>query len=113
MNPCSTGGPAFSLAVAETGSTLDAGKALNVSQTIAAHRGAALESGLGLSLFERSQTGYVLTAIGEALLDKARRVGDGAADDFAEAATSQTCDVSGTVKLTTLDIYAETILPQS
>ncbi len=99
----------FFIAVAEKGSTLGAGKALFVSQTTAARRIAALERELGLSLFERSQTGYALTPVGEALLDKARAVG-GAAGEFAEAAASQARDASGTVRLTTLDLYAETIL---
>ncbi len=99
----------FFIAVAETGSTLGAGKALRFSQTTAARRIAALEHELGLSLFERSQAGYALTPVGEALLDKARAVG-GAAEEFAEAAASQARDVSGTVRLTTLDLYAETFL---
>ncbi|MEM8697443.1 MAG: LysR family transcriptional regulator [Pseudomonadota bacterium] len=100
----------YFLAVAETGSTLGAGKALKVSQTTAARRIAALERALGLSLFERSQSGYALTPVGEALLQQARAV-DVAAAGFAENAASQARDISGTVKLTTLDIYAETILP--
>ncbi|RED17068.1 LysR family transcriptional regulator [Parasphingopyxis lamellibrachiae] len=99
----------YFLAVAETGSTLGAGKKLRVSQTTAARRIAALERELGLSLFERSQAGYALTPVGEALLDKAHAV-NRAADEFAEAAAAQARDVSGTVKLTTIDIFAETIL---
>ena len=49
------------LAVAETGSTLAAGKRLRVSQTTAARRVAALEEALGVTLFDRRQSGYVLT----------------------------------------------------
>ncbi|MGP1283432.1 MAG: LysR family transcriptional regulator [Parasphingopyxis sp.] len=100
----------FFLAVAETGSTLGAGKILKVSQTTAARRITALERDLGLSLFERSPAGYALTPVGEALLERARAV-DVAAADFAERAASQARDISGTVKLTTLDLYAETVLP--
>lgn len=100
----------YFLAVAETGSTLGAGKRLNVSQTTAARRIAALERALDLSLFERSRVGYALTPVGDALLESARAV-ELAATDFAEAADSQSRDISGTVKLTTLDLYAETILP--
>jgi DNA-binding transcriptional LysR family regulator len=99
----------YFLAVAETGSTLGAGKRLRVSQTTAARRIAALERELGLSLFERSPAGYALTPVGAALLDRARMVGQAAAG-FADAAAAQTRDISGTVKLTTIDIYAETIL---
>ena len=100
----------YFLAVAETGSTLGAGKRLRVSQTTAARRIAALEEALDLVLFDRNRTGYTLTPIGEALLARARAV-EIAAADFVEAADSQSRDVSGTVKLTTLDLYAETILP--
>ncbi|MGJ8537936.1 MAG: LysR family transcriptional regulator [Parasphingopyxis sp.] len=99
----------YFLAVAETGSTLGAGKKLRVSQTTAARRIAALERELGLSLFERSPAGYALTPVGTALLERARRVGEAAAE-FADAAAAQVRDISGTVKLTTIDIFAETIL---
>ena len=100
----------YFLAVAETGSTLSGGKKLHVSQTTAARRIAALEEALDLTLFDRSRTGYTLTPVGEALLESARAVGS-AADEFARAADSQVRDISGSVKLTTLDIYAETLLP--
>ena len=53
------------LAVAETGSTLAAGRRLRVSQTTVARRVTALEQALGLTLFDRRQAGYVLTPIGE------------------------------------------------
>ncbi|MEA3032042.1 MAG: hypothetical protein QOH86_58 [Sphingomonadales bacterium] len=98
------------LAVAETGSTLAAGKALRVSQTTAARRVAALEQALDLVLFERRQAGYALTPAGGALLGPARSVA-GAASAFAEAAASESRDLAGTVRLTTLEIYAATILP--
>lgn len=99
----------FFLAVAETGSTLGAGKTMKVSQTTAARRIAALERDLGLSLFERSPAGYRLTPVGEAVLEKARAV-EATAAEFADAAASQARDLSGTVKLTTIDIYALTFL---
>ncbi len=97
------------LAVARTGSTLAAGRSLGVSQTTAARRVAALEEAVGLVLFERRQAGYALTAAGEALLDQARGM-ESAANAFAEAAASQTRDIGGVVRLTTLDIYAVTVL---
>lgn len=97
------------LAVAETGSTLAAGRRLKVSQTTAARRVAALEEALGLSLFERRQAGYALTPVGEALLEQARAV-EAAAGAFVDAAAGQSRDLRGTVRLTTLEIYAVTIL---
>jgi len=98
------------LAVAETGSTLAAGRKLRVSQTTAARRIASLEQALGLSLFDKRQAGYALTPAGEALLPKAREV-EAAAGSFANAVAGQARDAGGTVRLTTHEIYAITVLP--
>ncbi len=97
------------VAVAETGSTLSAARVLRVSQTTIARRIAALEAVLELSLFERRQAGYVLTPTGEALLDHARSVQE-AAVRFGEAAAAHARDVSGTVRLTLMEIYAVSVL---
>jgi DNA-binding transcriptional LysR family regulator len=97
------------LAVARTGSTLAAGKALRVSQTTAARRVSALEAELKLTLFERRPAGYRLTPAGEALLVQAEAV-ESAAALFADAAATQTRETSGTVKLTVDEIYAVTLL---
>src|SRR3954452_21190374 len=77
------------LAVARTGSTLAAGRSLRVSQTTAARRVAALEAELGLVLFERRPTGYVLTPAGEELMETACLI-EAAAARFADAAAAQT-----------------------
>lgn len=99
----------YFLAVARTGSTLAAGRALGVSQTTAARRVAALEQALELTLFERRQSGYGLTPAGEALLVSAQGV-EAAAGAFADTAAAQTREISGTVKLTCEEIYAVTVL---
>lgn len=99
----------YFLAVARTGSTLAAGRSLGVSQTTAARRVTALEEALELTLFERRQSGYVLTPAGEALVESARGV-EAAAGSFADVAAAQARDVSGTVKLTAEEVYAVTIL---
>lgn len=98
------------LAVAETGSTLSAAQALRVSQTTVARRIAALEAATGLDLFERRQAGYALTPVGEAMLASAAAVRD-AADRFGDAAGARSRDAGGTVSLTTMEIFAVTILP--
>jgi DNA-binding transcriptional LysR family regulator len=100
----------FFLAVARTGSTLGAGKALKVSQTTAARRVAALEEALGLHLLERRQAGYALTTAGQALVAQAEEV-ERAAGAFCEVAAAQARDASGTVRLTTVEVYATTLLP--
>lgn len=98
------------LAVAETGSTLSAAQAMRVSQTTVARRIAALEAAIGLTLFERKQAGYALTSAGQAMLATAFAVRD-AADGFGNAAGAHSRDAGGTVILTTMEIFAVTILP--
>ncbi len=97
------------LAVAETGSTLAAGRKLRVSQTTVARRVTALEEALALTLFERRQAGYVLTPLGEELLGKAQAV-EAAADALIEAAASKTREISGIVRVTTQEFFAVTLL---
>ncbi len=99
----------YFLAVARTGSTLAAGKALRVSQTTAARRVGALESELGLTLFERRPAGYRLTPAGEALVERAEAM-EAAAGALVDSAATQSREASGTVKLTVDEIYAVTLL---
>ncbi len=97
------------LAVAETGSTLAAGRRLRVSQTTSARRVAALEARLGVRLFDRRQAGYVLTPDGAALLGMAQDVAT-SIDAFARAAEERVRATSGIVRLTTSEIFAVTML---
>ena len=99
----------YFLAVAQHGSTLAAGRALRVSQTTVARRIAALEEAIGFPLFEKRQAGYSLTPAGEGLLDRARQV-DIAATSFVEAAAAEKRDTSGTVRITTQEIFAVSLL---
>lgn len=99
----------YFLAVADEGSTLAAGRALRVSQTTVARRIAALEEALGLPLFEKRQAGYVLTPAGEGLIERAKLV-ETAAEGFAEASAALHRDTSGMVRMTTQEIFANTLL---
>lgn len=94
----------YFLAVADHGSTLAAGRALRVSQTTVARRIAALEGSIQQPLFDRRQAGYVLTPAGEALLSHARQV-EAAATRFSNAAAAHARDLSGTVRITSEDIF--------
>ena len=98
------------LAVAESGSTLAAGRLLRVSQTTVARRIAALEEALGLTLFDKRRAGYALTPPGEALLPEARAVQASAAA-MAEAAAAQKRAGGGTVRLTAEESFVVSILP--
>lgn len=99
----------YFLAVAREGSTLAAGRSLRVSQTTVARRIAGLERAIGFPLFEKRQSGYLPTPVGHALVARAVEV-EGAARSFADAAAAQSRDFSGTVKLTTEEVYAITLL---
>ena len=99
----------YFLAVAREGSTLAAGRALRTSQTTVARRIAALERALGFPLFEKRQAGYALTPAGEGLLARAEQV-ERSAKAFSEAAESHSRDLNGTVRITTEEVYALTLL---
>ncbi|MBX9797453.1 LysR family transcriptional regulator [Sphingomonas sp.] len=99
----------YLIAVADTGSTAMAARALRVNATTVARRLAMLEQALGLTLFDRSQGGYALSEAGAALLDQARGVASSTAA-FAAAAEARRRETGGTVKLTTSELYAVTIL---
>jgi DNA-binding transcriptional LysR family regulator len=99
----------YFLAVARGGSTLAAGRALRVSQTTVARRISALEEALKLPLFDRRQAGYALTPDGEHLLACAQDV-EAATSKFADAAAARTRELSGTVRLTTEEIFASALL---
>jgi DNA-binding transcriptional LysR family regulator len=99
----------YFLAVADRGSTLAAGRALRVSQTTVARRIAALEQAIGFPLFEKRQAGYTLTPAGEALVERARQV-EVAASSFGDAAAAEKRDTSGTVRITTQEIFAVSLL---
>lgn len=98
----------YFLAVARSGSTLAAARELNVSQTTAARRIAALEEALALTLFERRQAGYALTEAGGALVPHAEQL-EQAARSAETAALAQARDASGAVRLTTQEIFAVTL----
>ena len=99
----------YFLSVAENGSTLKAASNLRVSQTTVARRIAALEEAVKLPLFDRRQAGYALTPAGLALMDRARGV-ETAAASFHEAAAGQARETTGTVRLSTEEIFAVTLL---
>ena len=99
----------YFVAVAREGSTLAAARDLRISQTTVARRIAALEDAVKLPLFERRQAGYALTPAGQDLLARAEAV-EQAAAGFADAAAAHGRDLTGTVRITTEEVYAITLL---
>lgn len=100
----------FFLSVAEHGSTLAAGSALRTSQSTVFRRIAALEAALGVLLFERRPSGYVLTATGSTLLPVAKQIETGITR-FAETAADAIAQTIGVVRLSAPDSALEYMLP--
>ncbi|MGF1462704.1 MAG: LysR substrate-binding domain-containing protein [Maricaulaceae bacterium] len=64
----------YLVAIAETGRFSDAARRLNVSQPSLSAQVAEVEAELGAALIERGRRGAVMTPIGEAVVQRARRV---------------------------------------
>jgi DNA-binding transcriptional LysR family regulator len=97
----------YFLAVARSGTTSGAARALGVNQTTCARRITALERALGATLFERTAGGYRLTPLGSALVAQAEQA-EASAEAFgrqAEAARSE----RSLIRFTTSDWMAEQI----
>jgi len=87
------------LAVASEGSTLAASRKLNINQTTVGRRMHALETALGLTLFERDTRGYALTSQGSALIEVAQNMGD-AADKVLSRASHLGRAIDGKIRVT-------------
>lgn len=101
----------YVLAVATTGSLASAARSLGVNHTTVLRRVGAFEKTLGLRLFERHSTGYVLTAGGEELIASARQI-DETVTGLARKLAGQDLRLSGTVRVTTTDTLMASILPE-
>ncbi len=99
----------FFLEVARAGTTLGASKTMRVSQSTVARRITALEEALGLTLFEKLQSGYVLTEAGEGLVPAAEQA-EASVAGFAALAGSSQRGLSGIVRLTTNETFANYFL---
>ena len=99
----------YFLAVARTGSTLAASRALGVNQTTTARRVAVLERAIGMKLFDKSQAGYALTEAGVELLAAAERV-EVEANAFADQAEAMGRRISGVIRVTTNEGLANVVM---
>lgn len=98
----------FFIEVARQGSLSGAARTLGVEHSTAARRIAALESGIGLRLFDRLATRWRLTPQGEALLPAARRI-EAEALAFGRAAASATA-AGATVRVSAPPMFASHFL---
>jgi DNA-binding transcriptional LysR family regulator len=103
----------YFLAVARSGSLTESGRALRASPATVARRITALESRLGARLFDRRQSGYVLTENGEAIRARVEGVEDAVLTVEREA-LGRDLRVSGKVRVATTDDIATLIIaPQT
>ena len=98
----------YFLAVARSGTTSGAARLLGVNQTTCARRIEALERALGLTLFDRTSTGYRITEAAGLLVAEAERA-EGCAVAFERLATEKARAARGVVRLTTGDFLADLI----
>lgn len=101
----------YFLAVAREGSLSGAARRLRVNHTTVLRRVAALEASVGAPLFEKLPSGYVLTAAGDAMQRAAIKVEEDVADVTRQLAGLDP-RMTGVLRVTTLDILAEWVLPK-
>ena len=100
------------LATAEEGSLSAAARRLGQTQPTLGRQVSALESDLGLLLFERVGRALSLTVAGAELLEEVRAMG-AAADRVALVASGQSQSIAGRVAITASDVYSASLLPQA
>jgi DNA-binding transcriptional LysR family regulator len=100
----------YFLAVAGSGSVSAAARRLGQSHSTVLRRLDKLESALDVRLFERFQTGYVLTASGEELQALLAPIGEGM-QDIERKLGGQDAALQGTIRVTTTDTLMAVLLP--
>jgi DNA-binding transcriptional LysR family regulator len=95
----------YFLAVHRAGSLAGAGRSLGVNHTTVSRRVAALESSLGVRLFERTPEGVVLSTAGTAVLPPAEAM-EQEMTALGRTARREDQRLEGTVRLTTSDTLA-------
>lgn len=98
------------LVTAEEGSLSAAARALGMTQPTLGRQVSALETELGVTLFERVGRGLVLTQAGTRLLEHMRAMGEAAAA-AGLTASGQQQDLTGHVAITASEIYSAWLLP--
>lgn len=100
----------YFLAVAETGSLSAAARRLGQTHSTILRRLDKLEGGLDARLFERFQSGYVITAAGEELLALLGPIDEGM-QDVERRMSGRNAELRGTIRVTTTDTLMGTLLP--
>lgn len=98
------------LVTAEEGSLSAAARALEMTQPTLGRQVTALETELGVALFERGGRGLELTPSGLDLLEHVRSMGD-AASRFSLTASGQSTSIEGNICITATEVMATFVLP--
>lgn len=98
------------LITAEEGSLSAAARALGMTQPTLGRQVTALETELGVALFERGGRGLELTPSGLNLLEHVRAMGD-AASHFSLTASGQSTSIEGSICITATEVVAAFVLP--
>src|SRR5215468_3007373 len=101
----------YIVAVADTMSFRRAAERCNVSQPSLSAQVAEMEAALGVALFERDRRGVLVTAAGQELIARARRVLV-EADDLIESANRFVDPLAGTLRIGVIPTIAPYLLPQ-
>ena len=99
------------LAVARAGSLSGAARGLGVNHSTVFRRIGAFEEMLGVRLFERVPSGYLLTPAGEEMRDAALRVEE-EVTAIGRKVRGQDLRLSGSLRITTIDMLALWLLPR-
>lgn len=94
------------LAIARSGSLAGAARSLGVNHSTVFRRLNAFEDGLGVRLFERMTSGYVLTVAGEEMYTSAERI-EQEIERLDRRVTGRDLSLSGTIVMTTTDTTAQ------
>lgn len=99
----------FFLAVARTGQLASAARQLRTNHATVSRRIDRLEQALSARLFERNPRGYMLTGVGERLVQSAEQI-EREAGNFRNEASSGASPVTGVVRLSTLEGFGNFFL---
>ncbi len=99
----------YFLEVVRAGSVTKAAQRMGVNQTTVSRRISALENDLGNRLFERSGKQWLITAIGEHLVDSAEKMAEDA-NALERQVMADSRDLSGLLRVTVADVCTQDLV---
>ncbi|MFK7731129.1 MAG: LysR family transcriptional regulator [Pseudomonadales bacterium] len=96
----------YCLAIVDEGSVTAAAKKLGVNHTTVSRRITALETQLGAPLFDRSNSGWLITPLGESILPEASQMRE-SAQAISRMVTADRKELSGLIRVTTIDTFMQ------